>query len=99
MKNTNEIMEKVLNQIHGKNIKVEQEGFIESSFNIDKAQFSIVEDIFSIEGESSFIRININQIYNVEMANNSIELSLDNDTKITLCIYRTAPKTKIPKLS
>lgn len=87
MKNTNEIMEKVLNQIEGKNFRVMQEGFIESSFTIENIHCNIVEDILAIIGENIYIRININQIYNVEITQKAIILFLDNDTKISIIYY------------
>ncbi|MBR0350757.1 MAG: hypothetical protein IJH76_02895 [Clostridia bacterium] len=86
MKNINEMIEKILNQIKGKDIIVLQEGFIESKLNIEKAQGKLEEDIFSIKGESVYIRININQIYNVDYNQNKIVLYLDNDTKISVVI-------------
>lgn len=86
MKNINEIIEKFLNQIEGKDIIVLQEGFIESKLNIEKAQGKLEEDIFSIKGESVYIRININQIYNVDYNQNKMWLYLDNDTKISVVI-------------
>lgn len=84
VKSVNEILENALQYVQGKEIIIVQEGFIESKFNIKNAKCGIELDVLSIEGEKNYIRINLNQVSNVEKGENEIKLFLDNDTIIKI---------------
>ena len=82
MANSN--LEKKLRECEGKNMVVLQEGFIQSKNEINRMKYKIANEILSIIGEKTYIKINLNQIYNIVQNEDKIELFLDNDTMIIL---------------
>ena len=87
MKSIDEIIKNNLKQMQGKDVIVVQEGFIESKSNIEKAKCNIEEDILNIDDGKNYIRINLNQIYNMEVNKNGMSLFLDNDTNIKIMYF------------
>ncbi len=79
-------IEKILNTWKEKNIIVKQEGFIESKYKIEKLSYKIEYEVLSIFGkeDESYIKINLNQVYQIEKEKNEIKLYLDNDICISL---------------
>ena len=79
-------IEKILNTWKEKNIIVKQEGFIESKYEIKKLSYKIEYEVLSVFGqkEESYIKINLNQVYQIEKEKNEIKLYLDNDICISL---------------
>lgn len=83
-KSVNAILENELEKNQGREITIIQEGFIESKFNIKNAKCVIELDVLSIENENNYIRINLNQVSNVEKGESKIKLFFDNDTIIKI---------------
>ena len=79
-------IEKILNTWKGKNIIVEQEGFIESKYEIENLNYKVKCEILNIfvQEEEYYIKINLNQVYKIEKEKNEIKLYLDNDICINL---------------
>ena len=88
--NTNNQLEKILNNFIEKSIIVNQNGFLESSYCIEFLTYFIKEDILNVEDKKSniYIKINLNQIYKIENEKDKMLLYLDNDTIITFTLKR-----------
>lgn len=84
MKNINEIISNNLEKMQNQNIVIIQEGFIEGKYSIEKAKCKIEEEILCIEDTNNYLRINLNQIYNIETKKDGMMLFLDNDTNYVL---------------
>ena len=85
----NNISNKLMEKLHNydkKNIVINQLGFIESRFVFQCMEHDIKNDILTIKDENVdiFIKINMNQIYNLETTENTILIYLDNDTQIKI---------------
>jgi len=79
-------LEKKLNHFIGRNVIVFQGGFLQSQYSIPKVKYFIEYDVLTIfsEENENFIKINLNQIYQLENEEKSIKFYLDNDA--TICI-------------
>ena len=88
VQNTNNNLEKKLNEFIGKNVTISQDGFLKNSYSIHKLKYFIEYEILNItDGESpDYLKINLNQMYKVEINKKDIKLYLDNDTIICLGI-------------
>lgn len=71
-----------------KNVIVIQDGFLPCRYSIAKFNFFIEDEILNIESKENknYLKINLNQIYNLEFNENEIKFYLDNDTTICLMI-------------
>lgn len=90
MNNTNNQLEKILNNFIEKSIIVNQSGFLESSYCIEFLTYFIKDDVLNVEDKNSnvYIKINLNQIYKIENEKDTVLLFLDNDTTITFTLKR-----------
>ena len=90
MKVINDDLEKILSLFIEKTAIINQFGFIESTYSINKLKYSIEYDILNIIDENSknYIKINLNQVYKIEDEESKIKFYLDNDTTITLSLKR-----------
>lgn len=81
-------LEKTLNHFIGRNVIVIQGGFLQSQYSILKFKYFIEYDVLNIlsEENENFIKINLNQIYQLEKNEKNIKFYLDNDTTICLTI-------------
>ena len=81
-------IEKCLDKLKQKSIKVNQKGFIINQFFIEKLIYKIQNDILNLRDERNevYISLNLNQVYQVEISENKIILFMDNDTEIELSI-------------
>lgn len=79
-----------IEQYKKNNIFVCQDGFIQNKFAIENINFKLENDILMLNSEVSdeFIKININQIYSIEMQSSYILIFMDNDTKIKIEIKK-----------
>lgn len=86
--NTNNSLEEKLNEFIGKNVTITQDGFLKNKYSIHKLKYFIEYEILNItdDGSQNYLKINLNQIYKVEINETDIKLSLDNDTLICLAI-------------
>ena len=81
-------IEKCLDKLKQKSIKVNQKGFIFNQFFIEKLIYKIQNDILNLRDENKeiYISLNLNQVYQIEIGENKIILFLDNDTEINISI-------------
>lgn len=81
-------IEKCLDKLKQKPIKINQNGFLMNQFFINKMMYKIQSDILNLRDETKeiYISINLNQVYQVEIGENKIILFLDNDTEIEISI-------------
>ena len=81
-------IEKCLDKLKQKSIKISQMGFIINQFFIEKLMYKIQDDILNLRDEIKevYLSLNLNQVYQVEISENKIILFLDNDTKINISI-------------
>ena len=88
--NTNNRLEEKLKEFIGKSVTITQNGFVESTYSINKLKYAIEYDILNIIDENSenYIKINLNQVYKLENKEDKIILYLDNDITITLSSKR-----------
>lgn len=86
--NINSSLEKKLNEFIGKNVIITQDGFLKNKYLIHKLKYFIEYEILNITDEESqnYLKINLNQIYKIEIDEKDIKLFLDNDTIIYLGI-------------
>jgi len=83
------INEKILTNIKeftNKKVIINQLGFIESEIVFENFMCSEKNDILKIYDENNniYLKINLNQAYNIEKNNNIVVVFLDNDTQIKL---------------
>lgn len=85
--NTNSLEEK-LNKFIEKNVIIIQDGFLKNKYLINKLKYSIGYEILYIADKESknYLKINLNQIYKMEINEKYIRLYLDNDTIIIIAI-------------
>ena len=90
MQNYSSILEKNLNKFLGQNVTIIQDGFIQSCFMINNLKFIIEYEILNIFDESSnfYLKINLNQVYKINLDKKNIKLFLDYDTAIALVLKR-----------
>ena len=90
LKNATDDLEKILDGFIKKDVIINQNGFIESTYSIDKLKYIIEYDILNILDDNSknYLKINLNQVYKIENEKNRLMFYLDNDTIITLSLKR-----------
>ena len=88
MNNVIQVIINKLNEFRDKNITISQTGFLESKFVIQKMTYKLEEDILYILNDTKniFININVNQIYDIKVNQDSMLIYLDNDTSLKLKI-------------
>ncbi len=88
VQNTNNNLEEKLNEFIGKNTTITQDGFLKTKYLIHKLKYFIEYEILNITDDESqnYLKINLNQIYKIEIDEKDIKLYLDNDTIICLDI-------------
>lgn len=81
-------IEKCLNELEEKAVRVSQSGFIMNQFFMEKMMYKIQNDTLNLRDETKevYLSLNLNQVYQVEIGENKIILFLDNDTKIQLSL-------------
>ena len=87
VQNINSLEEK-LNEFNEKNVVITHDGFLQNKYSIHKLKYFIEYEILNIIDEESenYLKININQIYKMEINEKDIKLYLDNDIIICLTI-------------
>ena len=90
VKNINNDLEKIMNSFIEKAIVINQSGFVESTYSINKLKYIVEYDILNIIDDNSrnSIKINLNQVYKLENENDRLIFYLDNDTTIALSLKR-----------
>ncbi len=75
-----------LENLKQKSITVIQKGFISNCIKIEKMNYNFEYDIIKIQDENNetYIKINTNQIYEIDKKEKEICLSLDNDIQIEI---------------
>lgn len=88
VQNTNNSLEEKLKEFIGKTVIIIQDGFLKAKYYIHKFEYSIIHEILNIIDEEShnYVKINLNQLYKIEINKKDIKLYLDNDTIICLNI-------------
>ena len=88
VQNTNNSLEEKLNEFIGKNVTITQDGFLKNKYSMHKLKYFIEYEILNITDEESqsYLKINLNQIYKIEINEKDIKLYLDNDTIICISI-------------
>lgn len=83
-----ENLEEKINTWNGKNITILQKGFLESKYEIDNLSYKVEYENLEINSQNNknYIKINLNQIYEIEIKNSEIEIYLDNDIKVNLTL-------------
>lgn len=83
-------LEEKLNEFLGQNVTIIQDGFIQSCFMINNLKFTIEYEILNIFDESGnfYLKINLNQVYKINLDEKNIKLFLDYDTAIALVLKR-----------
>lgn len=81
-------IEKCLDKLKQRPIKINQNGFIMNQFFMDKLMYKIQSDVLNLRDEAKeiYLSLNLNQVYQVEISENKIILFLDNDTEIEISI-------------
>lgn len=81
-------IEKCLNELEEKAVRVSQNGFIMNQFFIEKMMYKIQSDILNLRDMTKevYLSLNLNQVYQIEIGKNNIILFLDNDTEIQLSL-------------
>ena len=88
VQNINNSLEEKLKEFIEKTVIIIQDGFLKAKYHIHKFEYSIIHEILNIIDKESknHLKINLNQIYEVEINEKNITLYLDNDTIIGLAI-------------
>ena len=86
--NINNSLEEKLNEFVEKSVTITQSGFLKNKYSIHRLKYFIEYEILNITDEESknYLKINLNQIYKIEINEKDIKLYLDNDTVIYLSI-------------
>ena len=81
-------IESSLDKLKQKPIKISQNGFIINQFFMDKLMYKIQDDILNLRDEvkETYLSLNLNQVYQIEISENKISLFMDNDTEIEISI-------------
>lgn len=83
-------LEEKLDEFLEKNAIIMQDGFIKCEYLIEKLNYSIEYETLTIvdkEG-TNYLKINLNQIYNIEKNDKEIKFYLDNDLTISIKIKK-----------
>ena len=81
-------IEKCLNELEEKAVRVSQSGFIMNQFFMEKMMYKIQSDILNLRDMTKevYLSLNLNQVYQIDIGKNNIVLFLDNDTEIQLSL-------------
>ncbi len=81
-------IEKYLEKLQQKPIRVQQNGFLMNQFFMEKMMYKIQNDTLNLRDETkeTYLSLNLNQVYQVEISENKMILFLDNDTEIQLSL-------------
>ena len=81
-------LEEKLVEFKEKEVTIAQEGFLNNSYSIHKLKYAIEYEILNITDEesNSYLKINLNQAYKIEINEKEIKIHLDNDTILCLSI-------------
>lgn len=81
-------IEKYLEKLQQKPIRVQQNGFLMNQFFMEKMMYKIQNDTLNLRDETkeTYLSLNLNQVYQVEIGENRMILFLDNDTEIQLSL-------------
>lgn len=79
-------IEECLDKLKQKPIRLSQNGFIINQFFIDKLMYKIQGDILNLrdEAKETYLSLNLNQVYQIEISENKISLFMDNDIEIEI---------------
>ena len=79
-------LEEKLNEFIGTNAIIMQNGFIEGKYSIGKLKYNIEYEILTIADDknTNYLKINLNQIYNIDKNDKEIKFYLDNDLTISI---------------
>ena len=77
-------LEEKLVEFKEKEVTITQGGFLNNSYSIHKLKYAIEYEILNITDEASnnYLKINLNQAYEIETNEKEIKIYLDNDTII-----------------
>lgn len=75
-----------IEELKNKKVKILISGFIEISFIIDNLESDFQADILKLEDaqNSSYVTINLNQVYDAKIDEDVIELYMDNDVVVNI---------------
>lgn len=81
-------IEKCLNELEEKAVRVSQSGFIKNQFFMEKMMYKIQSDILNLRDMTKevYLSLNLNQVYQVEIGKSNMILFLDNDTEVQLSL-------------
>lgn len=81
-------IEKCLNELEEKAVRVSQSGFIMNQFFMGKMMYKIQSDILNLRDMTKevYLSLNLNQVYQVEIGKSNMILFLDNDTEVQLSL-------------
>ena len=81
-------IEKYLEKLQQKPVRVQQNGFLMNQFFMEKMMYKIQNDTLNLRDETkeTYLSLNLNQVYQVEIGENRVILFLDNDTEIQLSL-------------
>ena len=81
-------IEKCLERLKQKTLRIRQSGFIMNQFFVNKLMYKIECDILNLRdgAEEIYLSLNLNQVYQIEISENKMILFLDNDTQIEIGI-------------
>ena len=81
-------IEKCLNELEEKAVRVSQSGFIMNQFFMEKMMYKIQSDILNLRDRTKevYLSLNLNQVYQVEIGKSNMILFLDNDTEVQLSL-------------
>ena len=79
-------LEEKLDEFKETNAIIMQEGFIESEYLIKKLKYNIKYEFLTIADKdgTNYLKINLNQIYNIDKNDKEIKFYLDNDLTISI---------------
>ena len=81
-------IEECLEKLKQKPIKISQKWFIINQFFMDRLMYKIQCDILNLRDEikETYLSLNLNQVYQIQISENKIILFMDNDTEIEISI-------------
>lgn len=81
-------IEKNLDKLQQKPVRIQQDGFLMNQFFIEKMMYKIQNDTLNLRDETKevYVSLNLNQVYQIEIGENRMVLFLDNDTEIKLSL-------------
>ena len=79
-------IEKYLDKLQQKPIRIQQKGFLMNQFFMEKMMYKIQNDTLNLRDGTKeiYLSLNLNQVYQIEISENKMILFLDNDTEIQL---------------